>query len=328
MARVVRLTFGWLIAVGGLSPAAASASFGRWLDPRLGRLEPSLSYAGEGFAADVKGQDDDLTLNRHGATYLQPVWQDETDEVSLTAGLDYLNLDSRARLTDSEIDLPNHFWDASAGGTYRHRFDNAWIAGGFLSVGSASDEPFGTYDELTINLTGLLRIPLGERDAAVFFLNYANNREFLPHVPIPGVGYSWAPSRRFQALVGIPTAWFRWLPLDELTVTGSYFPVRSVDVDVGYAVLPELEVFTGYAWENERYFRAGREDEDDRLFYYEQRATAGIRWKIGGSASVGLSGGYGFQRFFFEGEEYDDRDRNRMSIEDGPFAALEARISF
>jgi hypothetical protein len=80
-------------------------------------------------------------------------------------------------------------------------------------------------------------------------------------------------------------------------------------------------------WENDQYYRAEREDKDDRLFWYEKRLEAGIKLRSAGDLEVVLSGGYSFDRFFFEGESYDDdRTDNRVDVGNGPFIAVRAGI--
>jgi len=39
-------------------------------------------------------------------------------------------------------------------------------------------------------------------------------------------------------------------------------------------------------------------------------------------------GGYAFRRFFFEGEDYGDRDDNRLIVGDGPFVSLRLGARF
>jgi len=44
--------------------------------------------------------------------------------------------------------------------------------------------------------------------------------------------------------------------------------------------------------------------------------------------AVNLSGGYAFDSFYFEGEDYDDRDQNRIDIENGPYGAFRVDVRF
>jgi hypothetical protein len=69
----------------------------------------------------------------------------------------------------------------------RWKLDNGWIVGGDLVVGSASDRPFASIDEISFQADALLRVPWRESFAWIFLLNYSNIREFAPHFPLPGV---------------------------------------------------------------------------------------------------------------------------------------------
>jgi len=41
-----------------------------------------------------------------------------------------------------------------------------------------------------------------------------------------------------------------------------------------------------------------------------------------------LSGGYAFDRFYFEGESYKHRNENRIDIHDGPFVVGKIMLRF
>jgi hypothetical protein len=41
-----------------------------------------------------------------------------------------------------------------------------------------------------------------------------------------------------------------------------------------------------------------------------------------------VSGGFAFDRFWFEGEDFDDRGFNRINLTDGPFASANIRVRF
>src|SRR5207249_11797313 len=60
--------------------------------------------------------------------------------------------DTRARFPEAGGRFPSELWDASASVSYRHKFDNGWTGGVALTVGSASDEPFNSVDEMYFRL--------------------------------------------------------------------------------------------------------------------------------------------------------------------------------
>jgi hypothetical protein len=87
-------------------------------------------------------------------------------------------------------------------------------------------------------------------------------------------------------------------------------------------------VWAGFDWTNDRYLLAGRDDEDDRLFYYEKRGRAGVIIGLARQVFGELAGGYAFDRFYFQGEGYDDRHRNRLDVGSGPFATARLGLRF
>ena len=315
----------------GLVPSAARGQdrMGSWLNPRFGELGITGGY-GVDYACrrDVDQPQRGLRIIRHNAWLQAPVFQDEGQEFSLRARAAAWDLDGRLTLPDKGVSVGDHLWDAAVGVTYRWKLDNDWIAGVDAEVGSASDEPFHSVDEWTVRAGGWLSIPAGERDAWLFMLSYANARDFLPHVPLPGVAYSWHATPELHWLIGFPFTRIRWEPLDRLELAGSYFFPRRIHARVGYRILEDVKVYGGYDWDYDRWFRAGRADDDDRLFYYEQRLTAGVRWDVTENVYMDLNGGFAFDRFFFEGEDYDDRCTDRVNVGDGLFAGLRVGFRF
>jgi hypothetical protein len=233
-----------------------------------------------------------------------------------------------AELPDTGEPFPDELWNVRIGASYRHRFDSGWIGALDVNVGSPSDRPFASVHELDVSATAILRVPARDRDAWVFFLNYGSNREFLPHVPIPGFGYSYQPSDQLTAVVTTGLVSLEYRPVEALTLTASYVAVRTVDVRLTYQVARPVRVWIGFDWTNERYLRANRADPDDRLFYYEKRVRAGAIIGLARQLFVDVAVGYSFDRFYFEGEGYSDRNRNRIDVGDGPFTQVRLGTRF
>ena len=168
-----------------------------------------------------------------------------------------------------------------------------------------------------------MRVPAGEKNAWLFLLNYSNNRELLPNVPIPGIAYHYRPDERLNVLAGVPMTKIWWEPLERLTIDASYFVPRNVRAQVSYALLESLRLHAGFDWTSQRFFRHDRQDNDNRLSYYEKRLALGARWDIRENVWLDLAGGWAFDRFWFEGEDYGDRGDNRLDLSDGPFVRLQ-----
>ncbi len=71
---------------------------------------------------------------------------------------------------------------------------------------------------------------------------------------------------------------------------------------------------------------ADRVNEQDRFFYYDQRLLGGLQYFFNAHASLDLSGGYVFDRFYFEGQSLSDDHHNRIDVGNGPFLSLQTQI--
>lgn len=301
----------------------------QWFNPRLGQQKLQGSYQVEHFfARDVQRQKSDLGWTQQEMDMLVPLKQDETSEWALIGGLHVIDIASNALLPDTQEKLPDHLWDMNLGGLYRRRLQNYWIAGARLTIGSASDKPFDSSEELVVNALGTLQIPHGKRNAWLLMLQYSNNREFLQDVPIPGVAYLWQPQQTLRTVVGIPFAMVHWEPATRWSVDASYFIPRTIKANIQYEFIENFHLYTGFAWQNQRFLRTDRRDDDDRLFFYDKRVLAGLQWQITEQLSLDLQAGFAFDRFLFEGEDYGDRGDNRIEIQDGCFFGIQNLIQF
>lgn len=282
------------------------------------------------FTEDVAEQRDGLHLMRHDFAFTAPVWQPEDASQELLLGGDFtiFDIDTGARLprADSFLRspaLPGELYDVGITTTYRTKLGNDAVTGVSFRFGSASDRPFASSDEITLLLNAFYRLPAGDTSAWLFLLNWSNNREFAPYVPIPGVAYEWKPDERLSLFAGLPYTSVRWAPIEQLSLEGTYFIPRTIHAQINYLPIKPLKIYAAFDWESWRFFRADRPDDDDRLQYYEKRVAAGVRWSFDATAYVDFSGGYAFDRFFFEGEGYDDRGDHRVNVSDGPFLMLQ-----
>ncbi len=310
-------------------PSLAQDEVLRWIGGEIGKARPSLNYQFLGYSTEeVAAQGKDFKMSEHRVFTLVPFLQSPERDASAYLNLRVQDAGTAAVLPDTRESFPDELWDIRLGGQYRQRFDNGWIGGIALGFGSASDKPFASWDEIFLDVNLFARIPAGGRNAWLLFLNYSKTREFLPNVPLPGVGYWYEPNDQARLVVGIPFAFLNLRPVKEVSFSFSYFFVRSVRARVTYSPLGFLRLYGNFEWRNESYYRAERQDDKDRLFYYEKQISAGIQAFLNHHVSLDLSGGFAFDRFYFEGRDYQDRDQNRVSIGNGPFVALRAGARF
>ena len=130
----------------------------------------------------------------------------------------------------------------------------------------------------------------------------------------------------FQATIGFPMASVVYRPMDDLTLQLSYALLTTVHARAIYRVAPALRVYAAFDMDNESYFPADRLDSRDRLFYYDDRFTGGAQLVLGRHANLDLSGGYVFDRYYFEGRSFRDRNFNRIDVGAGPFAGLQFNV--
>ncbi len=318
----------FLLWAGG-GKVRAQDEFMHWMSPRLGQLRSQGSFqASHFFEREVQKQDTDISWTQQELKFFTPLVQDEDSEWGLIGQVGVLDIESGAFLPDAGSKLPDHLWDIRLGGQYRRRLNQDWIGGVRISLGSASNKPFDSAEELIVNALGTLQIPHTDQNAWLFMLHYSNHRDFLPHVPIPGVAYLWQSERTFRAVLGVPFAMIHWEPAERWSVDAVYFVPRTIRTKLQYEIVQNLSLYAGFAWQNQRYFRAEREDKDDRLFYYDKRILAGTVWRITERITLDVQAGFACDRFFFEGEDYSDRGDNRIEIQDGFFTSLQARIRF
>jgi hypothetical protein len=304
-------------------PSLAQDEVLGWIGGEIGKARPSLNYQFLAYSTEeVAAQGKEFKLNEHRLFTLVPFLQSSERDASAYLNLRAQDVGTAAALPETGELFPDELWDIRLGGQYRQRFQNGWIGGVALGFGSASDKPFASWDEIFLDVNLFARVPDGGRNAWLFFLNYSKTREFLPHVPLPGVGYWYEPNDQARLVVGIPFAFLNLRPVKEVSLSFSYFIVRSVRARVTFNPLSFLQLYGNFEWRNESYYRAERQDDKDRLFYYEKQISIGIQASLNRHVSLDLSGGFAFDRFYFEGRDYQDRDQNRVSIGNGPFVML------
>jgi hypothetical protein len=318
----------FLVGVGATT-AHAQEEFLNLFSPEMGKLPIRSDYRFTLYPDQpVEGQPAELGMMQHDFSLSVPFLQNTSNEWYGSARVRRQEFATGAILPDTGEPFPDDLWNIRIGTGYRHRFDSGWIGALDVAIGSPSDKPFASIDEMDISATGVLRVPARNRDAWIFFLNYASNREFLPNIPIPGLGYAWEPSDQLSAIVTTGLVSVQYRPLETLTLSATYIAVRTVDVRLTYQVFRPVRLWVGFDWTNERYLLAGRADPDDRFFYYEKRIRAGAIIGLARQLFMDVTVGYSFDRFYFEGESYSDRDQNRIDVGSGPYAAIRVGTRF
>ncbi|MFU8857618.1 MAG: hypothetical protein ACNA8S_11520 [Deferrisomatales bacterium] len=249
-------------------------------------------------------------------------------EGSAALRLRHHGLAGEARLPASGTPLPDHLWDLGLGVGYRRFLTPGRWAGLAATVGSPSDRPFRSGREVAVSATALYRLPHGERAAWLLFLRYDNTREFWNHVPLPGLAYSAQPTPRSLLLLGAPFFMARWGSEGGWGASLFYFWPRTLGAEVTRRLPGHAQAYAGFHLDSESHFLAGRDRRGDRLWYYEKRAEAGVRRDPSPRWGWEVSGGYAFDRYYFLGEDFKERTRDRAAVAGGPFlrAGVKARF--
>jgi hypothetical protein len=274
----------------------------------------------------VVNQPADLGSFRQDGVLRLPLFEDGPDTVFGSFGLRHVYTDTAAVLPDTGRGFPKQLWDLRATILYLRDCGDGWSAGAGITALSPSDKPFSAGDVITYGVLGFLQVPAAlDGDYWLFALSYSPVGE--NRYPLPGVAYQWNPTDRLSATVGVPFA-VAWRPTDYLRFDVGYLPLRRLRSQVTWEVFRGVEVFAGFEWWSESYLLSGRVDEDQQLFYYEKRAPAGVRVHVRPNWVLDVAAGYGFDRLYFTGEDYGDRDHDRIDVKSGVFLQLRLAYRF
>lgn len=117
-------------------------------------------------------------------------------------------------------------------------------------------------------------------------------------------------------------------PTERITIDASYMLLRTVHGQATYEIYDRVSVYGGFDWGNESWFLSDRTNDRDRFFSYDKRLLVGMRSKLGDHLAIDLSTGYACDRFYFTGEDYDDRDHDRVHVDDGVIVALQGGLTW
>jgi hypothetical protein len=304
-----------------------------FLPPGMGDRFSPFRYRATWYpTVPVSGQNANFTLLDQNLSVAAPLWMAHSADGGrptggwlLTAGVRNESIDTKAILPDTGQPYPEELWNVNMGLMYFRKLDSGWSWGGGANLGSASDRPFASIDEMFVGMNAFLRIPSGEHNAWMFSLMYAPMSEL--RFPIPGVAYYYAPNENFHANIGLPFSLF-YRPVECLTLEASYMPIHTIHAKAKYKIVDCLSLFAAYDWTDDAYALADRTDVNQRFFMYNQRLAGGLETRLGAHWSVELAGGLVFDRYSFEGKQWDTTQFNRVSFGNGPFVTLQAGLRF
>ncbi|MBA2116873.1 DUF6268 family outer membrane beta-barrel protein [Bremerella alba] len=274
----------------------------------------------------VKGQDVDFQLVSQKASAGLPVYRGDLGMAVLTVGVENMHTFTDAVLPDTGRAFPEDLWNIKFGLTYIRQFESGSTLGIITSVGSASDQPFHSVDEINLNLISFLRRPArNERDAWMFGVMYSPSGSL--NFPVPIIAYEWNKSETFQMNLGIPLS-MTWRPRENWTLKAAYVPLTNGSVMLTYDLSDDWHAYGGYRSLADSYFLSDRVNKEDRFFAIQQRLVTGIRWDVGDHGALDLSAGYAFDRRYGEGENQGSTLHDEIEVEPGAFLGLDFRLVF
>ena len=302
---------------GGLSPMMG-AGFGK---NTAGYFPYSFSYGATWAPNQAVTNQPGSHLGYVEQNFLlgMPIYRDTTNQWSLHLGVRNDSFNTNAYLVNSNRSFPAELWNINLGTSFSHRFENDWIAGGNLGIGSASDQPFHTINEVNPMVNAFLRIPASERNGWLFSLSYSPLSQ-IP-IPIPGIAFQYFPTDNFRMNIGLPfSIWYR--PNEDWTFDASYIPLFNVHARAMYRLADPVRIYTAFDWKSEAWFLADRPDINQKLFYLYKQLSTGMYFSLGPRTIIDLSGGYMFDRSFFSGVNVAQRNNDRLNIGSGAFLSL------
>ena len=319
-----------LIAALLLSSASALAQSAAALRAdTLGRRTPTVEMDATAAAVvDPSGPGERMGWLDYRADLALPLWQrPEQGDLTLNLSARHVALDTDAVLPDTGGDFPGDLYDLRVGLSARRAVDSGMVGLG-LGLGSASDRPFDTADEIAWRAGAFWLLDPDEVSSWLFSLYYDSDGPF-GGVPLPGVAWRYNPDQAFRLTLGAPFSMVYWRPLETWDFTVAASAPLEASARARWWINRRLALYGGYKIGGDSFLRHDRLNEDDRLSYFGQQTHLGLRWDLGDHVGLDLRGGWAFQRYWYEGESFfSDRHDNRIDLADGPFAALSLNLSF
>lgn len=252
-------------------------------------------------------------LQQKGSLKFTGVLQSETDFAGLQANApvfrdekNAFTLMGRFNRTDVEpATIPfDDLYDIQFAANYTYVFEGGKMLSVTSGFGSASDRPFADTEVNTATATALYTFPQGETGTWTFLLNYSNNRPFLNNIPLPGVAYTHAPSKKFRLTVGAPFAALYWQFADRWSLLAYTVIPWVARLQVGYSIMGPMAVYVGGDFSQNTYLQYGRSNWRERIYFDEKKVFAGIRSPLSRVFYAELETGLSFERRFFFAESY------------------------
>lgn len=197
-------------------------------------------------------------------------------------------------LSGSGVNTPTNLWAIDVGGSYRHKVNDSHDYGLILGIGSDSDIPFNSVNEIDYSVTATYHWKKDILHSWLFLLNYSATRSFAPGVPLPGLGYFiMDPENHTQVFYGLPF-FFGWEFAKDWQLTANYFLLTTMNTEVNYRLNDKFKIHGGFQWGSQTWLRAWRSDSRNHIIFDQKKIFAGLASSIGENWFLDISTGFVF----------------------------------
>jgi hypothetical protein len=222
--------------------------------------------------------------------------------------------------------IPHSLYDLQAGFNFGRYWGEKRSWGGSFTAGSASNRPFRSYREMTLQGSVTYKFP-HQNDSILLMLNYSNNRAILNNWPLPGFLYMIKWSEAWGGAFGFPMEYLWWKPVPEFSAQAMIFIPYLMQVRASYSLDGPLTLYALYNTFPKTYLIYGRENTKERLFFDERKFSLGLKGPIR-KAIVDVCGGMAVSRRFYQATSYTKRNDLPKKLRHAIFMAGEVRFSF
>ncbi|MHC4953519.1 MAG: hypothetical protein ACYTGZ_06485 [Planctomycetota bacterium] len=314
----IALLFAALLAL--IAPAIAETRSGLMLIPMADDQAAQLEFEIDQYAEAQTdaGFDYDMRLfATRGRIKVAP----KLGRASPRFGWDVLYIDTET----ADPRIPDNLTESSVaiGAGYE---TGAWTFTGTLGVGFAGDHPYtgtGWYGLASVSGTKFFT----KRDILQVGLDFDGNRPIFPDVPLPVVLWTRIWNEHVRTTLGFPFLAIVWTPTDWFTLNFRGIPGVFQTGDLTFHLGKKWDVFLRYRGASFRFFVDDYSNDNDRLFYSEQRAEIGVTWRPIEQTEFRLFLAWAFEREFTTGFDVRDTD-TLVRLEKAPAIGLSFRIEF
>jgi hypothetical protein len=260
-----------------------------------------------------------------GAT--APLWSSATDTVYGNLTISNLAMSGSATLPKDGRPFPGQLWDIEVGGAYVKELDGGVSCGLLLAGGSASDQIFADFGDMTLTGSAFVRFPQSDTNAWLLYLVYSTNAQIGRRIPIPGVGYE-CEVGNFKGLIGFPFMDLKYQFTDDLKLELYYGALTDVQLRLSYQLFKGLTFYQEFAWINQAWRLDDRPDPRLTFFRYEKHLDVGLNWLLAPHLSLDISGGFAFDRYFAETYGIALHSGNEVKLASTPYVGAQLLFQY